>query len=163
VDVEWVKNDGAFGEAFSFGTVPDEAVAAVGAAPGALVLHLPVDLLVGRKPIVGMVKRLSDAGALCVRIEQSKAGWEIGRWIELFGSNDPWDWHRGAVVFLSGDGCLQSCGMHAFSLPEARIGLDSDQDSLVTFASVLNVYQLAEDPVLLSGQTFSPDPTACGG
>jgi hypothetical protein len=157
VEVERVDNDGTFAAAFSFGTVEPEVIAAIEAAAGALVLHWPIDLREGREEIVGTVKRLRDAGALAVRIEQSKLGWEVARWIELFSSDDPSDWHRGAVAFVRGDRALQSCGMHAFSLPDVRIGLDGDARELQPLAEALDLYQLAEDPEIQSGQTFAPD------
>jgi hypothetical protein len=155
--MEWVANDGEFGQAFSFGTVRPEVVEAIDKAPGALVLSWPVDLRDGRKEIVGVVERLRDAGALAVRLEESKVGWEVSRWLELFSSSNPVRWHQGAVLFLKGDSALQSCGMHAFSLPDVRVALDDEPGRLQTIASVLNAYQLAQDPVLLSGQTFAPD------
>jgi hypothetical protein len=157
VSAEWVENDGGFGEAFSFGTVAPELLERIDGAPGALVLRWPVDLREGRKPIVAIVERLREAGALAVRLEESKLGWEVSRWLELFSTEDAWAWHRGAVAFLGGEGTLQSCGMHAFSLPDVHVALEGDADALKELASVFNVYQLAEDPLLRSGQTFSPD------
>jgi hypothetical protein len=157
VDVEFVENDGAFGKAFSFGTVAPDEVARLDSAPGALVLSAHVDLLEGRAALVEVVRALSDAGALAVRLEQSKLGFGVGRWLELFGADDAWAWHRGAVAFLSSDGALQSCGMHAFSRPDVRAPLDGPAPVLQRLGEVLNVYQLEEDPPLLSGHTFSPD------
>jgi hypothetical protein len=157
VEVEWVENDGAFGKAFSFGTVAPDVVAAIDAAPGALVLHWPVDLRDGRKDMVATVERLRDAGALAVRLEQSKLGWDVARWLDQFSSDDEWAWHRAAIAFLVGKQALQSCGMHAFSLPDVRIRLDGDRAALQELGTQLNVYQLAEDPVIRSGQTFAPD------
>jgi hypothetical protein len=156
-EVEWIENDGEFGSAFSFGTVSPEVIEALDNAPGALVLHWPVDLRDGRREILIAVERLRDVGALAVRLEQSKVGWEVSHWLELFSDDDPWGWHRAAVAFLRNEDVLQSCGMHAFSLPDACATVDDDVQTLQAFASVLNVYQLAEDPLLLSGQTFSPD------
>jgi hypothetical protein len=157
VDVEWVENDGEFGKAFSFGTVEPEVIETLEAAPGALVLQWSVDLRNGRKEIVAVVERLRDAGAIAVRLEQSKLGWDVSRWLELFSSDDEWSWHRGAVALLGSDGALQSCGMHAFSLPDVRATLEGDAPAVQQLANVLNVYQLAEDPVIRSGQTFAPD------
>lgn len=155
--VEWVEPDGTFGKAFSFGTVSPDGVAALDAAPGALVLHFPVDLRDGREQIVAVVEALRDAGALAVRLEQSKVGWDASRWLQLFSADDPWAWHRGAIAFLRGEGAWQSCGMHAFSLPDVRVPLDGNAAALDQLMSILNVYQLAEDPLLASGHTFSPD------
>ena len=157
VEVEWVENDGGFGAAFSFGTVAPAVVQALEAAPGGLVLHWQVDLREGRQQVVAVVERLRDAGALAVRIEQSHLGWEVSRWLELFSSINARSWHTGAVVFLTGEGVMQSCGMHAFSLPDVQVRLDGASEGLKELASELNVYQLAEDPMILSGQTFAPD------
>ena len=157
IEVEWVENDGTFGQAFSFGTVPADVVEAIDTVPGALVVYSSVDLREGRGQIVRAVERLRDAGALAVRIEQSKLGWDVAHWLELFSCDDPFAWHRGAVAMLDGDASLQSCGMHAFSLPDVQVPLDVDRRQLHQLASMFNVYQLAEDPVLLSGQTFSPE------
>ena len=157
VEAQWIANDGAFGQAFSFGTVEPDIVAKIDGAPGALVLHWPIDLREGRTKIVAAVSHLQAAGAHAVRLEESKLGWDATRWLELFSSDDAGAWHRGAVAYLSGDGALQSCGMHAFSLPDVRIELDGDARELTALAEQLNLYQLAEDPVIRSGQTFTPD------
>ncbi len=103
------------------------------------------------------VGRLRDAGALAVRLEQSKLGWDVARWVELFSSDDPSAWHRGAVAFLEQDGSIQSCGMHAFSLPDVRVRLDGDRPAAHALASILDLYQLVEDPVIRSGETFTPE------
>jgi len=155
---EWIASDGTFGDAFSFGTVEADVIAAIDAAPGALVLHWQDDLRDGREAIVATVGQLRDAGALAVRLEQSKLGWDVATWIELFGDDDPIAWHRGAVAFLGSEGSFQSCGMHAFSLPDVRIQLDGgDPRELQELATLLDLYQLVEDPVIRSGQTFAPD------
>lgn len=156
--VEWIANDGEFGQAFSFGTVARDVVEAVDKAPGALVVRLPRDLLEGREAAVAVVEALAAAGALAVRLEESKVGWDVARWLELFSSEDPWAWHRGAVAFLTSKTELQSCGMHAFSLPDVHAVVSRDAEKLQELASILDVYQLAEDPDLRSGHTFAPDP-----
>lgn len=156
-EVDWVENDGRFGKAFAFGTVAEDVVARIDAAPGALVAHWTVDLRKGRAQIVAAVEKLRDAGAIAVRLEQSKLGWEVSRWLEMFASDDEWAWHRGAIAFLGSKGTMQSCGMHAFSLPDVRIALDGDQRELQQLASRLDVYQIAEDPVIRSGETFALD------
>ncbi len=129
----------------------------IDAVPGALVVSSSLDLREGRSRIVAAVERLRDAGALAVRIEQSKLGWDVARWLELFSSHAPNAWHRGAVLSLDGEASVQSCGVHAFSLPDVNVSLDVDRSEIRQLISSLNVYQLAEDPVILSGQTFSPE------
>jgi hypothetical protein len=157
VECEWIENDGAFGKAFSFGTCAPAIIRKLEATAGALVAYVTHDLRAGREHILSLVERMRDAGAIAVRIEQCKLGWEISEWLDLVSSTAPRQWHRAAVTFLGGDGTLQSCGMHAFSLPDVRIDLDGDAAALQELATALNVYQVAEDPVIVSGQTFAPD------
>ncbi len=157
---EWIENprDGSFAESFSFGTVEPATIDKIDAAPGALLVQLTDDLREGRERVVVMVERLREHGALAVRLEQSKLGWSIDRWLELVRPGDPWALHRCAVTMLVGGGRVVSCGMHAFSLPDASVQMDGmTSEEAQELLSVLNVDQLAEDPLLLSGQTFSPD------
>jgi hypothetical protein len=61
------------------------------------------------------------------------------------------------VSFLVDEDSLRSCGMHAFSLPDVRAPHDGDAQAMQAWCTVLNTYQLEEDPVIVSGQTFAPD------
>lgn len=137
--------------------MPEAVIEQIDAASGAIVLDLPLDLMTGRLPVVELVRALRDAGALAVRIEQSKLGWLADDWITLFGATDPRGHYRGAVLHLTEQHVLQTCGMHAFSLPDVRIEVDGDPRAAEHFASALNVYQLAEARLLLSCHTFCPD------
>lgn len=160
VPVEFVKNDGAFGAAFSFGTVEADQLAEIDAAPGALVLSVPVELHHGRKLFSKLAKVLEACGALAIRIEQSKLGFAIAHWRELMDSALPGALYQLAVVMLTGRKRVTTCGMHVFSLPDAQVDLDETLDAVAAndFLGSLNVYQLAEDPLLLSGHRFAPDP-----
>ncbi|MER2565741.1 MAG: hypothetical protein ABTQ32_33770 [Myxococcaceae bacterium] len=160
VPVEFVKNDGTFGAAFPFGTVETDQLAEVDVAPGALVLSVPVELHHGRKLFSKLAKALEACGALAIRIEQSKLGFAIARWRELMDADDPWALYRLAVVMLGGRETVNTCGMQVFSLPDAQLELDDETDAAAAndFLGSLNVYQLAEDPLLLTGHRFAPDP-----
>jgi len=60
VPFEWIDNDGGFGRAFSFGTVSEAEQAAIEAAPGGLLLRLPVDLRQAREAVVRLVATLGE-------------------------------------------------------------------------------------------------------
>jgi len=155
---EWIENprDGSFAHSFSFGTVEPPILEKIDAAPGALLVQLTDDLRVGRARVVAVAEALRERGALAVRLEQSKLGWAIDPWLALVRPGDPWALHRCAVTMLVGDGRVVSCGMHAFSLPDACVHMDTmTSKEAQELLSALNVYQLEEDPLLLSGQTFS--------
>lgn len=155
---EWIENprDGSFTESFSFGTVEPPTLEQIDAAPGALLVELSDDLREGRERVVAVVEALRARGALAVRLEQSKLGWAIDRWLALVRPGDAWALHRCAVTMLVEEGRVVSCGMHAFSLPDASVRMNAiASEEAQQLISALNIYQLAEDPVLLSGQTFS--------
>jgi hypothetical protein len=90
-----------------------------------------------------------------VRLEQSKLGWPVTRWIRALESGDPWMLYHCAVVVLQDLGVSRSCGMHAFGLPDAQV--EAPPSEAGRLLGSLNVYQLAEDPVLVSGDTFTSD------
>lgn len=162
IDHEWIENpkDGSFSQAFSFGTVEEPELTEIEAAVGATIIYCPFDLGVGRKKVVALVKGLRKQGALAVRVEQSKLGWGIDQWINLASSKNFRDLHRVAIVMLTDNDHVQSCGMHAFSLPDARVRIDGNASEMQDLLTVLNVYQISEDPVLLTGQTFTPEKNA---
>ncbi|CAN5851197.1 hypothetical protein BH11MYX2_BH11MYX2_40110 [soil metagenome] len=156
-EVMWVPQDGGFGQAFSFGTCSDDVIARLEKAPGALVILWPIDLREGRAHILTAVELLRDAGAIAVRLEQSKLGWDVQKWLDIFSADDASAWHRGAITLLGNDGYVQSCGMHLFSLPDVQVPFDAGADAANTIAQTMNMYQIAEDPALRSGHTFAPD------
>jgi hypothetical protein len=152
---QWVENDGSFGPAFGHGTMSVRDQSAVAAAGSALVLDLPVYLHEAAAEVATVIAALGDAGALGVRLEQSKLGWPVSHWVRSLQDDDPWMLYRTAVVVLQDGGRSRSCGMHAFGRPDGQIEAPPDEADRILGS--LNVYQLAEDPVLVGGDTFSPD------
>jgi hypothetical protein len=152
---EWEDNDGSFSEAFGYGTMSAEEQRAVAGAGSALVLDLPGYLGAGATQVAMLIAALGDAGALGVRLEQSKLGWPVTHWVQALEGGDPWMLYRCAVVVLQDRGVSRSCGMHAFGLPDAQV--EAPASVANQLLGSLNVYQLTEDPVLVTGDTFRPD------
>lgn len=156
-EAEWIENDGSFGKAFSFGTATAAQRHAIDAVEGAQVFYLPVELHTERARIAKFALALAEEGALAVRVEESKLGWPIQDWAKLVGGSDPWSLYRAVVVVLDdadGKG-VGTCGMQVFSLPDAQVAL-RDRSEANELLGAFNVFQLAEDPVLRSGETFRP-------
>ena len=164
VGAEWIDNPGdrSFGKAFSFGTATEAEVRRIDAAPGALLLSVKADLHRERGPIAAMARDLAACGALAVRVEESKVGYPVSRWADLVGEADPWSLYRAVVMVLVDENHATTCGMHVFSLPDAQVTLDAGLDAREAndLLGVLNVFQLAEDPALATGHTFSPSADA---
>jgi hypothetical protein len=153
--VEVVANDGHFGDAFRLPTVTEAQRRAIANVGSALVIAIEEPLQTVATALAQLVATLARAGALGVRIEQSKLGYPIAEWVTLVGSGDPWALYRATVVVLTDRGKLASCGMHVFGLPDAEVSADAARGNALLGA--FNVFQLAEDPVLRSGETFAPD------
>lgn len=150
LELEFVENDGGFGDAFSFGTVPAKQVKQIDAAPSALVIYGQPSLRENRKAYLELAFALKAAGAMALRLEESKLGWLIDEWIERVSGEDPASMLFACVVTLEGAAGKQSCGMHLFGMPDVRC----DDEAVL---NALNRYQLDEDPLLISGHTFAPD------
>lgn len=118
-------------------------------------LHVPAHLAASRRPIALLLSKVARAGGPAARLEQSKLGWTISRWVEALEGDDPWARYRCAAIVLTDAGVTRSCGMHAFGLPDAQVQGDARAANVLIGA--LNVYQFAEQPLLVSGDTFAPD------
>lgn len=152
---EWIPNDGSFGKAFSFGTCTADEIRTVDAAPGAIVLTLPVELHVHQSTIATLARALRDAGALAFRIEQSKLGFMADAWVERVSAGDSLALLRLSTVTLSSSATTRMLGLHAFSLPDLQIEATGREAS--RWLDVLALYSIDEDPVFGSGHTFAPD------
>jgi hypothetical protein len=149
--VAWIPNDGHFGQAFRYGAFPKERVPEIEGCAGALLVEGRVDLLSDRAPLTRLAGALVAAGAFGVRVEESKVTYAAADWARLVEAGALF---RALVVLLSDQEGVASCGMHVFGLPDAEVADPVDGARLV---SVLCLYQIAQDPVLLSGHTFQPD------
>lgn len=153
--VEFIENDGTFAQAFAFSPVTARQREAIDAAGSALVLTFEPPLQAMQAELCRVLRGLERAGALAVRVEQSRLGWAIADWRAHLESGDPRRHYLLAVVSLTGGGETRSVGMHVFALPDAQVALRGEAaDALL---SAFNVFQLAEDPVLLTGHTFTPE------
>lgn len=151
--VEWIANDGGFAEAFRFGPATPDLLAQMDRCAGALLLEGHVDLPADASGIVELARALVRAGAFGVRVEESRAAWPAALWLERLADGQLFST---LVVTLFGRGVVETCGMHLFARPDARVLCDERREGQAV-ASSFCTYQLYEDPVLLTGQTFRPD------
>lgn len=154
--MEFIENDTHFAEAFVLPTVSDVQREAIDRAGGALVLRIDKPLQSIARELAALVSTLGRCGALAVRIEESKLGYPVKQWVDLVGSGDPALLYRASVIVLVDQtGQSQhSCGMHVFGLPDAAVEFDANSNVLL---AAFNIFNLAEDPVLRTGETFAPD------
>ncbi|MFO0723230.1 MAG: DUF4261 domain-containing protein [Myxococcota bacterium] len=158
VELEWVENDGGFADAFSFGRFPKDSLPVLDRCRGAVVLTVPLELGAEGRALLEVGRALERAGAHGVRVEDSKAAWELGPWIALLEAGDVFSLYQAVVVGMTGgaDEPTSVIGMHVFGRPDAQIaGVKPNVAN--RYLTSLCLYQLDEDPELASGHTFSPD------
>lgn len=157
IAVEVITEDG-LAEGFSWGRkgpLPDELTNRIGLCGRAALLEVAHRL--DREP--ALVARIGRAlyveGGLAVRMEGSGAASEWQPWLEQLDSGTPASIYESAVEIVRDGDTYFTCGMHQFDLPDAQISSD-DSASAIDWLDELNVYQLAENPLLGSGHTFRP-------
>ncbi|MGC4114525.1 MAG: hypothetical protein QM765_07925 [Myxococcales bacterium] len=155
--IEWIENDGRFAQAFEFGVFPKKDLPKLDACPGAVVVEGRINLPREATRLEKVGRALAKAGGLAIRTEQSKAGWTFPEWLEQISAGGGRALFRALVVALTSRDTLETCGMHVFGRPDAEMAA-KDLDEANRIVSALSVYQLDEDPLLLSGHTFHPDP-----
>lgn len=156
--VELIANDGHFSDAFGFGTVDASLRASISTAGSALLLAVPPPLQDVAAPMADVVEALGRAGAMAVHVSESKLSLPLSEWVELVRSGNPWSLYRAIVAVTTEGDALESYGMHVFARPDARLvatGIEGHR-----LLGAFNVFQIAEDPLLRSGETFSPDAAA---
>jgi hypothetical protein len=155
--LDWLPNDGGFAAAFGFARLPEPELKAVGEAPGAAIADMQLELDRQHDALLAVGKALGRAGGLAVRVEQSKASASMASWLEWMGSGHLVGRYRSLVLHIPMKGTLFTCGMHLFSRPDAQIELGAEPQAASDWITIFGCYQIGDDPLLLSGQTFSPD------
>ncbi len=99
-------------------------------------------------------RALREAGGTQVRMEASGNFIDWETWLGWLESGEPRGlYFAGVILVAAEDGGLFSCGMHHFGLPDAEIKGLAVEDA-ANWLNLLNVWQLADKPVLGSGHTF---------
>lgn len=159
IRVELVE-DGRLADGFSwgrYGPLPDELVQQVGTCSHAALLELGFRVDQAHDRVATIGRALRDAGGVAVRMEASGSAWVWEPWLERLDTGLPGAIYETAVIAVQwDDGVLFTCGMHHFDLPDAQVEMD-DPSEAIAWLDAFNIWQLAESPVLLSGQTFRPD------
>ncbi|HYP77538.1 MAG TPA: hypothetical protein VER12_16315 [Polyangiaceae bacterium] len=138
------------------GPLDESLVSRIGSCGQAALLEFAGRLKDNVAEVARIGRAFRAVGGLAVRMEASgcASSWET--WLECMDSGSPAALYESVVVIVGDDDEMFTCGMHAFDLPDARISLP-DASEAMAWLDTLCVFQLAEDPILASGHTFSPD------
>jgi len=150
--------DGSVAKAFRIagqGRLSEETLRRIAEHGSVAYLHFPLQVQAQRLRILKFTRAVLGAGGFAVKLENSGAAHEAARWIGHFESGDLFELYCASVVLIGDDAHYYSCGMHQFSLPECQISKTMEIKAAAATINRFNVYQIAEQPDLDSGHTFS--------
>lgn len=154
-----IIEDGELASACSWGRrgpLPDALLSHVARCGRAALLECGFRLQEQPRLVAKIGRSLRDAGGVLVRMEASGSASEWEPWLEALESGDPTHLYEVAVLLVrDDDGVMFTCGMHHFELPDAQIAM-GDPVEAMAWLDAFCVYQLAEQPTLVSGHTFRP-------
>lgn len=155
-----VIEDSELSAAFRFarlGPLDPRTLAGIAATTRAALIECGFQLDDAPGALAQLGRALRDAGGIAVRMEASGGASDWEPWLEHLESGDPARLYEAAVLLVrDSDGLLFTCGMHQFNLPDAQI-LTADPAEAVIWINAFSIYQLEEQPALLSGHTFRPN------
>lgn len=161
VELQIVEDD-RFGAAFAFGRrgpLPAELRTQIDRCRHAAVVEIALRLESDHAAIAKLGRALRDAGGLAVRMELSGGASTWESWLARLDSGSVVDIYDAAVILVRDGDTVFSVGMHHFDRPDAEIRM-SDPREAIAWLDAFHGYQLVEDPLLVSGQTFRPEEDA---
>jgi hypothetical protein len=158
-----VVEDSQLATAFRWGrggTVDEDLLNHIAACPRAALIECGSRLNESAGEVGRLGRALRDAGGLAVRMEASGAASAWEPWLEHLESGDLSRLYACAVLLVhDDDGVMFTCGMHHFDLPDAQIRT-GEPSAATAWLDAFCIYQLVEQPTLLSGHRFRPTTDA---
>lgn len=162
--LDWVGPDERMRLAFELagqGRIPEAELDAIEAHESTVYLLFDDPGYETVRTAAGFIRALLQAGGLGGKVENSGVAHPRERWMEKGASEDPFDIYALFVQLVGGDEIVYSCGMHNFGLPDAAIPAEAmELEDAAYLVNVFNLYQIAENPSLDDGATFSTDEDA---
>jgi hypothetical protein len=161
VDIQIVEDE-AFGAAFAFGRggpLPAELRGQIDRCRHAAVVAIALRLESDHAAVAKIGRALRDAGGLAVRMELSGGASTWDTWLARLDSGSVVDIYDAAVIMVRDGDTIFSVGMHHFDRPDAEVRM-ADPRAAIAWLDAFHGYQLVEDPLLVSGQTFRPEKDA---
>jgi len=118
-------------------------------------LHFQVPFAQEQEKVIDFTRVLQRAGGLGIKVESSGVAHEWGAWFEQAGSANEFDWYRTLVALIGDDAFYFSCGMHHFCLPDVEAPRELEFGEAADLMNQFNYWQIAEQPRIESGHTFS--------
>ncbi len=98
---------------------------------------------------------LLNAGGIGVNVETAGVAHNPADWKGMSETKTPWDLMRVRRGVASGDETTYSCGMHNFGLRDVLWTGELPKDEAARLVNRFALYELAEEPTLNDGETFS--------
>jgi hypothetical protein len=122
-------------------------------------LHFPLDLLNQRNRLLKFSEVIRRLGGIAVKMESAGIAHTWERWQTLL-SGTLFDAYCSSVVLVGDREHYYSCGMHQFGLPDCEAPRSIPVGDAADLMNRFNCWQIAEQPKISTGHTFSLSPEA---
>jgi hypothetical protein len=142
------------------GKLQPELLEQIGRHNGLVYVHFPIQIIREKDRVGLFTNVIKRCGGLAVKIESAGIahGWD--HWFSILSSENPFDLYRSFVVLIGDTDHYYSCGMHHFGLPDLEVDRSLDIKEAADLMNRFNFWQIAEEPKIASGHTFSLTPSA---
>ncbi len=122
---------------------------------GVAYLHFPVGIVSQKRRVLTFTNVLQRCGGFAVKVDSAGVAHEWERWRAALTSGNPFDLYRTFVTLIGDSNHYYSCGMHHFGLPDVEVERTVEINEAADLMNRFNYWQIAEEPKLASGHTFS--------
>jgi len=137
------------------GKFPERLLSEVANHRGVAYLHFPIGIIREKERVSSFTEALRSCGGFAVKVESAGVAHEWEHWFSALHSENPFDLYRTFVVLIGDSQHYYSCGMHHFGLPDVEAERSIDIKATADLMNRFNYWQIAEEPKITSGHTFS--------
>ena len=155
--MEFTPEDPLIEKAFEVsgqGKIALSTLAEINQHKSVLYLHFPGNIQSERLRLIKFTRLIQRLGGYAVKVESSGISHAWDRWFKLLDGS-LFDLYCSAVVLVGDKSHYFSCGMHHFGLPECAVPTNVALAEAADLMNRFNFWQVAENPTVSSGHTFS--------
>jgi hypothetical protein len=155
--VEFTSADSHMAKAFEIagqGRLPQSTLAEIELHQSVVYVHASIDIQAERTRLLTFTKLLQRLGGHAIKLETAGIAHSWERWFALLNGS-LFDLYCACVVLVSDNDYYYSCGMHHFGLSECAVPTTVDLDEAADLMNRFNFWQIAEQPTMKPGHTFS--------
>jgi hypothetical protein len=139
-------------EAATRGDLPPDISSEISSHRSSIYLRFPLNVIEERLRILRFTELLKRLGGIAIKLESSGVGHWWGRWFQLLGSKNEFNWYCAVVMLLAADSRYYSCGMHHFGLADSAVEKHLVIREAANLINKFNYWRIINQRTLHSGE-----------